>query len=102
MKLTNKDKKYLLSVGYLNEDLPQIEVSTKGMRYEMYLKPDADVKTYEIKPAIRITQKQAIAILGRKAFFSGVARATFHRTASRSVDNIHNVCIYFEYMQWGK
>ena len=35
MKLTNKDKKYLLSIGYEEEDFLQIEETVKYIHYEI-------------------------------------------------------------------
>ena len=90
MKLTNKDKNYLLSIGYLTEDLNEIEISTRRMRYELFFILD------DSKPHIRMTQKQVIEMLGRETFLSGVGRASFHRTAIRSTENIPYVAVYFE------
>lgn len=90
MKLTNKDKEHLLSIGYLNEDLPVIEFTIKRMRYEMFF------TTKKVIPAIRLSQKQVIAMLGRETFLSGVGRATFHNSAVRSNEGLPNVAIYFE------
>ena len=89
MKLTNKDKNYLISIGYLNEDLSKIELAIKRMYYEMFF-------VTETKSAIRITQKQVIGMLGRETFLSGVGRATFHGTAIRATESMNNVAIYFE------
>jgi hypothetical protein len=36
MKLTNKDKKFLLSIGYTNEDFTAIEDATKNIKYELF------------------------------------------------------------------
>lgn len=94
MKLTNKDKEHLLSIGYLNEDLPVIEFTIKRMRYEMFF------NTKKVMPAIRLTQKQVIGMLGRETFLSGAGRATFHNTAVRTSDSLPNVAIYFEKRQF--
>lgn len=94
MKLTNKDKDYLLSIGYLNEDLHIIEFTIKRMRYEMFFTTKKEI------PAIRLTQKQVIGMLGRETFLSGAGRATFHSTAVRTSDSLPNVAIYFEKRQF--
>ena len=94
MKLTNKDKDYLISIGYLNEDLHIIEFTIKRMRYEMFF------TTKKVIPAIRLTQKQVISMLGRETFLSGAGRATFHSTAVRTSDSLPNVAIYFEKRQF--
>lgn len=94
MKLTNKDKDYLISIGYRNEDLHIIEFTIKRMRYELFF------TTKKVNPAIRLTQKQVIGMLGRETFLSGVGRATFHNSAVRTSDDLPNVAIYFEKRQF--
>lgn len=82
MKLTNKDKDYLLSIGYLNEDFAVIE--NTSIRYELIIN---DV-------SIKINQKEVVKIFGRKSFLSGIARATFHASAMRHIESIPNVFVY--------
>lgn len=89
MKLTNKDKNYLLSIGYTNEDFTAIEDATKNIKYELFF-------TKENKKHIRLSQKQVIGMLGRETFLSGIGRATFHNTAVRTSESLPNVAIYFE------
>ena len=83
MKLTNKDKNYLISIGYINEDFAVIE--NTSIRYELIIN---DV-------SIKISQKEIVKILGRNIFLSGVGRATFHASAMRHIENIPNVFVYF-------
>lgn len=84
MKLTNKDKNYLLSIGYLNEDFAVIE--NTPIRCELIIN---DV-------SIKINQKEAIKILGRNNFLSGIGRSTFHGSAMRSTESLpHNISVYF-------
>lgn len=90
MKLTNKDKNYLISIGYLTEDFNEIENATRTMFYEMFF-----TNRDGIIPDVRINQKKAITLLGREEFLSGVARATFHSTAIRGAI-IPNISVYFE------
>lgn len=90
MKLTNKDKNYLISIGYHTEDLNEIEKATKTMFYEMFSNTDKNI------PDVRVNQKQAITLLGKESFLSGVARATFHRTAVRVCTSTPNISVYFE------
>lgn len=88
MKLTKKDKNYLLSIGYNIDDLSEIENTIQGIRYEMFFtKNDTTIK---------LTQKQVIGMLGRESFLSGVGRATFHQTAVRTSVVHPNVGFYFE------
>jgi hypothetical protein len=90
MKLTNKDKDYLLSIGYKNEDFTAIEDATKNIKYSLCFASDSK------KPEVKLNQKQAIGMLGRETFLSGVGRATFHNSAVRSSESLPNVSIYFE------
>lgn len=84
MKLTNKDKNYLLSIGYKNEDFAVIE--NTSICYELIIN---DI-------SIKINQKEIVKILGRNNFLSGIGRATFHASAMRYIENIPNVFVYFE------
>lgn len=79
MKLTNKDKKYLLSIGYVENDLEQIGSIAKYTKYEMFTKKDESIVT-------TITQKKAIELLGRNTFLSGLGRTAFHHSAVRYND----------------
>ena len=83
MKLTNKDKNYLISIGYIDEDFPVIE--NTSINYELIIN---DV-------SIKISQKEIVKILGRNNFLSGVGRATFHSSAMRHIESIPNVFVYF-------
>lgn len=89
MTLTNKDKNYLLSIGYNNEDFTAIEDATKNIKYELFFMK-------ENKTHIRLSQKQAIGMLGRENFLSGIGRATFHNSAVRTSESLPNVAICFE------
>jgi hypothetical protein len=81
MKLTNKDKKYLISIGYNTEDFSEIEETTKHIKYEL----------------LPINQKEVIEILGRDVFLSGLGRATFHGSAVRYKETQQGtISIYFE------
>lgn len=85
MKLTNKDKNYLLSIGYGNDDFSIIEETVRFIRYELIGIPD-----------IRISKDKAIKILGRELFINGIGRATFHGTAIRRCTENTNIEVYFE------
>ena len=90
MKLTNKDKNYLLSIGYNNDDFTAIEDVTKNIKYSLFFTSDSK------KPEIKLNQKQVISMLGRETFLSGIGRATFHQSAVRTSESLPNVAIYFE------
>ena len=79
MKLTNKDKKYLLSIGYTENDFEQISNIAKYTKYEMFTKEDESIVT-------RITQRECIKLIGRNTFLSGLGRTAFHRSAVRYND----------------
>lgn len=79
MKLTNKDKKYLLSIGYTENDFEQISNIAKYTKYEMITREDESIVT-------RITQRECIKLLGRNTFLSGLGRTAFHRSAVRYND----------------
>jgi hypothetical protein len=96
MKLTNTDKDYLISIGYPNDELFDIEDATNNMKYTLFFEND------EIMTEIKITKKQVIDMIGRDIFLSGLGRATLHRTAVRYIPKISEVAISFEYTKWGK
>ena len=88
MKLTNKDKKYLLSIGYTENDFEQIGNIAKHTKYEMFTKEDESIVT-------TITQKKAIELLGRNTFLSGLGRTAFHQSAVRFTDD-DKICVMFD------
>lgn len=93
MKLTNKDKNYLISIGYDTEDFSAIEETTKHIKYELSIYDLSDKSKY----TIRLNQKEVIEILGRDVFISGLGRATFHGSAAQCVETQQgNIRIYFE------
>jgi len=67
MKLTNEDKDYLLDIGYLHKDFPQIE--------------RAGALTIYYHLGYRIGRDKVIELIGREAFLSGLARSAFHWSA---------------------
>lgn len=78
MKLTENDKKILKKWGYSDDDIPQIEEATEKAIYKLNYK-------------VRITAKEAIKLLGRSDYLSGISRSAFHFTASRRVENTGDV-----------
>jgi hypothetical protein len=92
MKLTNKDKKYLISIGYNTEDFSVIEETTKHIKYELL--PNGNKSKY----TFRLNQKEVIEILGRDVFISGLGRATFHGSAVRYTETQQGnvISIYFK------
>lgn len=70
MKLTEADKKLLSAFNYEKEDFPQIEETMSTVKLK-----SGDGK--------RIGLNEAIQILGRSDFISGIARCAFHFSALR-------------------
>ena len=91
MKLTNKDKKYLITIGYNTEDFSVIEETTKHIKYELL--PNGN----KSKRVFKLGQKKVIEILGRDGFISGLGRATFHWSAVRYIETEQGtISIYFK------
>jgi hypothetical protein len=88
MKLTNKDKNYLSSIGYHNDDFDVIERNSKSIKYELMSRTNKDI-------SVKINRKQAISLLGRETFLSGIGRATFHDSAVRTTESNPNLSVYF-------
>lgn len=66
--LTEEDKEYLKSLGYLDEDMSQIEEGAFVTVYRRFTK----------RACIKISKEEAIRILGRKEFLSCLGRSAFH------------------------
>ena len=81
MKLTIQDKKLLVSWGQRPGDIAQIERASKSDILELKLE---DLGTGKRR---KIGQKEAIKILGRETFLSGLSRAAFHRGCSRNSED---------------
>lgn len=79
MKLTKEDIELLRSWGYLQKDIPQIKEAIVRSSYELY-----DKTTYKTK---WITADEAVELLGREQFLSGIGRSTFHYTSSRETQH---------------
>ena len=69
MKLTKKQKNYLLELGYKTNDFSQIE---KACKYLKILKGEFELRT---------THKDFIYSFGKYDFVRLLARAAFHRSA---------------------
>ncbi len=79
MRLTHADKVLLKSWGFTDQDMFQIEEATKRAIYTTY-KPDASGKLV----AVKIKNTEALSILGRSNYLSGISRSAFHYTSERS------------------
>lgn len=75
MALTKEDKDTLLKWGYPDTDFPQIERAIKVATYTVW---------DENKPVKKqLTKQQAIRVLGRREWLSGIGRAAFHWNSCR-------------------
>ena len=90
MKLTKKDKEYLLSIGELEEDFRQIEMACGKTVFTLYKNRHKD----GLENSEKITQKKAIELLGRETFLNGISRSAFHYTSVREVND--NDFIHFD------
>ena len=81
MKLSNEDKQLIMSWGHKEEDLKQIERATGTTK-----------TTYEVEGK-KISLNEALEILGREQYLSGICRSTFHWSACR--ENEKNQTVYF-------
>lgn len=89
MKLTKQDKELLVRWGERPDDIAQIGRASKSNILELKLK---DLETDKEK---KIGQREAIKILGRETFLSGLSRAAFHWSSSRkSEDEKFGVSFY--------
>ena len=82
--LTEEDKKILLAWGNKEEDLDQIELEANVCEY---------TQCYKSKPDRKITREEAIKILGREEWLSGIDRTAFHNNCGRSNGNRY---VHFE------
>ena len=82
--LTDEDKKLLLDWGNREEHLDQIELEANVCEY---------TQRYKNKPDRRITRDEAIRILGRTTWLSGIDRTAFHWNCSREKGNRY---VHFE------
>lgn len=75
MKLTAEDKRHLIEWGYSERDLDRIEEAMQRDKttYEMGLCP--------------ISREEAITVLGRLEYLSGIARSAFHFSAARTASD---------------
>lgn len=82
MKLTKKDKDVILSMGYSESSFWQIEEATlsRNTKYELDETP--------------IKRDEAIHLLGRENYLSGICRSAFHGSAVRETPD--GKTVYFD------
>ena len=82
--LTIKEEKYLLSIGYLIKDLPQVA----------YAKDNITITNLRTnKP---VSHKRAKRMLGVCEYISGVGRATFHGSSVRYCESKNKLTYLFK------
>lgn len=75
--ITDKDRQYLFEHGYTSSDIGQLEEAARIKNTKYYFtNPITNTKT-------KISRKEALRILGRKAWLSGLGRSAFHYTSVR-------------------
>lgn len=91
MKLTNKEKEYFASLGETERNIAQIEET---------MKENITIYTFSLNPGFdskRITRDEALRLLGREKYLSGIRRSAFHRTAARYVaDDDRDGTVFFD------
>lgn len=87
MKLTLEDKRFLKDQCFEDDvSIEQIERATRKTKYEY----DDGIVTR------KISEKEAINILGRNEWLAGMDRAAFHSDATVCVDGMESAYVYFD------
>lgn len=89
MKLTKADKELLKEWGFPEEDFAQIQSALAKTKTVYELLSD-DKNNSDTK----IPREEALIILGRKQYLSGIARSAFHWSAVR--ENAKGQKVYFD------
>lgn len=87
MKLTADDKLYLKSLGYPEQDFPQIQKAINLSTFTVI--PNKGRQRF-------VTAEKAVSILGRQKFLSGIGRSAFHYSAVRCTPTMD---VYFNSSQ---
>lgn len=87
MKLTKEDKKRLLEMGHPEEELEHLQKAANIAKYKIYANSDDERDK-------RIGAREAVALLGRDTWLSGISRAAFHWDCARTtLDGRHEIDI---------
>jgi hypothetical protein len=87
-RLSKSDIAYLLEIGYLNEDVEQIENALNRCHYSIFNDKTGEEET--------ITAEKARKTLGDMTFLSGLARSAFHYSASREIKRSEYLYVWFD------
>lgn len=82
MKLTKEDKELLLNLGHKECDLAQIEAALCR-----------NITTYSLSGK-QITRDEAVHLLGREKYLTGICRSAFHSSAVQYAEG--GQAVYFD------
>ncbi len=82
LKLSKRDKVFLLGLGHTENDFAQIETAMRHTK-----------TSYELDGA-PIGREKAIELLGRKKYLAGISRSAFHSSAIQYTDD--GKTVYFD------
>lgn len=83
MRLRDKDKSFLQEIGYSAYEFQQIEYAMRAGKTRYY------------EDDVLISREEAIRILGRERYISGVARSAFHGSSLRFSET-QEQSVYFD------
>ena len=86
MKLTNNDKDYLKSIGFTSSNCVDIEEISTKYKFKYEIQVYTNNRGGETIAFRKLTQAQAIKILGRNNFLSGLATSAFQGSSARIGD----------------
>lgn len=97
MKLTNNDKDYLKSIGFTSSNCVDIEEISTKYKFKYEIQVYTNNRGGETIAFRKLTQAQAIKILGRNNFLSGLAKSAIHGSSARISDKYPwwTVVVYF-------
>ena len=92
MKTTKEMENYFLRIGHPKEDLWQLKRAIREVKLTLY-----DKKNWMDER--KISNEQAIKVLGMETFLSGISRAAFHATCSRDTKD-NKQAVSFSLLHW--
>ena len=96
-ELTKFDKKYLKSIGYLDEDLAQIEDAANNAKYALIDGVVFERYIDSVENGVRYMNREyVIQRLGKKVWLGALGRCAFHCSAAR-YNKTNTFSVIFEY-----
>lgn len=96
-RLSEAEQAILLEYGYEREDFPQIAYSCDTCEYTLCDRAEDEPDTsYEYFNRTSCDRVLAVDLLGKVRWLSGIARASFHRTAVREYDEDGSYILFRE------